>query len=189
MVILEPIPSKMGDVQDEENPVLPKEETSLIQRFGPAVEEYLREFLKYLRERTGYRPDHFRTPDDLQRTMERMETARLPMEIWRACINGSVRLMALSDEDIDEEFFVRFLMSVLSIVMEYMIENVLLSAALGVLASFGIKQLTAVVILIYHFINFSAKKLWAYVEKRLEKYLTLAVKNMKGRYNDRSLPQ
>ncbi|KAK0175160.1 hypothetical protein PV327_008935 [Microctonus hyperodae] len=159
------------------------EEQSVTLRAGPNYQKYLFEFIDYLRCRTGFKFENFTAPTQLIKAMMRMEAVQLPIKIFHAFINVSIRLLGLSDNEfVNSSEFVKVLVVVLSIVVDYYLEYFLLRAALRVLSSWSTKYLTPIIIAIYHFLNFCLKKLWKYVEKRIEEYSVLLLDKVRSSY-------
>ncbi|KAK0080645.1 hypothetical protein PV325_013584 [Microctonus aethiopoides] len=154
-----------------ENPKTNEEEQSVSIRFGPAVKKYLLEFIDYLRCRTGFKFENWTTPNQLEKTMKKMEVLQLPMDIWRAFINCSIRLVGLSDNKyVMANEFIKALVVTLSFFADFYLEHCLLRIALRVVSYFSNKYLTPIIIAIYHFLNYSMKKLWELAQKKIEEY-------------------
>lgn len=154
-----------------ENPKTNEEEKNTSKRTGPAVQKYLLEFIDYLRTRTGFKFENWTTPDHLEETMKKMEFFQLPMAIWRAFINCAIRLVGLSDnKDMTANEFIEILVVILSFFADFYLEYCLLRLALRVITFFSNKYLTPLIIAIYHFLNYSMKKLWKLAQKKIEEY-------------------
>ncbi|KAK0165854.1 hypothetical protein PV328_004337 [Microctonus aethiopoides] len=154
-----------------ENPKTNEEEQSVSIRFGPAVKKYLLEFIDYLRCRTGFKFENWTTPNQLEKTMKKMEVLQVPMDIWRAFINCSIRLLGLSDNKyVMANEFIKALVVTLSFFADFYLENCLLRFAMRAVSYFSNKYLTPLIIAIYHFLNYSMKKLWVLAQKKIEEY-------------------
>lgn len=146
-------------------------------RTGPRVQNYFNRMLDNLRSQLGLEPNSLCAPIALQRLMERFEMARVPISIWQSFINVSSQVISMSGIKFDKETLIEILIWVLSVLIDFFVQHVLLTTMLIVIHRLSDKHLSTVITFIYHFLKSSAKKLWTYVEKKLEKYCKQSTRN------------
>ncbi|XP_074097855.1 uncharacterized protein LOC141526687 [Cotesia typhae] len=155
-----------------------EQSSDLVYREGPRIIDYLIDFFIYLKKTTGFRKDHFRAPEELRRTFEKMEFFKIPRKIWMAILNAAMKLVAEFQcvENLDE--LISLIVTVIICLVEYLLKKFFLRAALFLLSKVASPVLSTIIVCIYHFVTWAMIPLLNYIKPKVEEYAKFVLKEL-----------